>query len=316
MSKQSQAITVKDLNTEHPRWCVGCGDFSLVMAMKRFIVEQGILPHETVNVSGIGCSGRVPYYIKTYGIHSLHGRALPVALGLALSRPDLNVFVHSGDGDAMSIGGNHLIHAVNKNFNCTFLMYDNEMYALTKNQTSPTTRKDHKTNTQPKGTYLEPIHPVSFVIGLGGSFVASTADWMPDHLINTLKVAFAHKGFSFVHILQRCPHFDPNNWDHKSTTWFSFLKHEKGIPPDKRIEDKVELITHDPSNLEEAFKLANSKRHYFGLFYHNPDKPRYDQILQNLSKETKQASRANILDAYKSEPPPTLSGASYFHNLS
>jgi len=269
------------------------------MGFKRFMVEEQLLPHETVNVSGIGCSGRVPFYINTYGVHSIHGRALPVALGIALAKPELNLFVHSGDGDAMSIGGNHLIHAINKNFNCTFIMYDNEIYALTKSQTSPTTRKGHKTNTQPTGTYLDPIHPVKFALGAGASFTANTADWLPDHLTNTLKAAFAHKGFSFVHIFQRCPHFDPGNFDHRSTDWFSFLTHENGIPPDKRLADKVEVIEHDPSDKDAAFKYAHSERPYMGLLYQRFDKPQYDDIIHTQLKEAESKPRSGILDGYK-----------------
>src|SRR3989338_7289092 len=128
----SAPLTIKDLNTENPRWCAGCGDFSIIMSLKRFMVEQQLQPHQTVNVSGIGCSGRAPNYINSYGLHSIHGRGIPVTLGLALARPDLNLFVHSGDGDALSIGASHLVHGINKNFNCVFLMYDNELYALTK----------------------------------------------------------------------------------------------------------------------------------------------------------------------------------------
>src|SRR3989338_6528062 len=176
-------ITIKDLNTENPRWCAGCGDFSIIIAVKRFMVDQQLQPHMTVNVSGIGCSGRASFYINAYGVHSIHGRAIPVALGIALAKPELNLFIHSGDGDAMSIGGNHLIHGINKNFNCTFILYDNEIYALTKSQTSPTTRKGHKTNTQPKGTLLDPIYPSKFALGVGATFVANTADWIPDHFI-------------------------------------------------------------------------------------------------------------------------------------
>jgi 2-oxoglutarate ferredoxin oxidoreductase subunit beta len=198
----------------------------------------------------------------------------------------------------MSIGGTHLIHGINKNFNCTFIMYDNEIYALTKNQTSPTTRKSHKTMTQPTGTYLDPIYPVALALGIGGSFVASTADWMQDHLTNTLKAAFEHKGFSFVHVSQRCPHFDPNNFDHKTSSWFTFLTHDKGIPADKRVPG-AEIVTHDPSSKENAFKYASSPRRYFGLFYLNPDKPRYDSILQGLIKQTPQKPRSKILDEFK-----------------
>ena len=292
-------LTIKDLHTENPRWCAGCGDFGIIMAVKRFMVDNHIVAHETVNVSGIGCSGRAPNYINAYGVHSIHGRPITVAMGLALARPDLNLFIHSGDGDCLSIGGNHLIHGVNKNFNCVFLMYDNEIYALTKNQTSPTTRKTHKTMTQPAGTYLDPLNPLKLVLGIGGSFVASTADWLPEHMARTLEAAFKHKGFSFVHISQRCPHFDPNNFDHKSSSWFTMLSHEKGIPIEKRLDGKVEVIQHDPSNLEAAFKFAKDERRYFGLFYHDPNKPQYDDILIRQTKETKQKPMSSLFDAFK-----------------
>lgn len=295
---EKQPITIKDLATENPRWCAGCGDFGIIMGLKRFIVERQLLPAQTVNVSGIGCSGRAPNYFNTYGVHSIHGRAVTVALGVALARPDLNLFVHSGDGDSLSIGGNHLMHGINKNFKCVYLMYDNELYALTKNQTSPTTRKDHPTSTQPQGSFLSPINPLTVALGLGASFVASTADWIPDHLTNTMKTAFDHPGFAFVHISQRCPHFDPNNFDHKSTGWFSFLKHANGIEADRRLADKTELIEHDPSNLETAFKYAAAERRYFGLFYQNKSKPRYDEILHNLVKNAPQKDRSKILDSY------------------
>lgn len=293
-----QPLTVKDLNTENPRWCAGCGDFGILMGFKKFIIEENLPLHKIVNISGIGCSGRVPFYVNTYGVHAIHGRAIPVAMGLALTRPDLNLFIHSGDGDAMSIGGNHLIHGINKNFNCTFIMYDNEIYALTKSQTSPTTRKGHKTNTQPMGTYLDPIYPIKFALGAGASFTANTADWMPDHFTNTLKAAFAHKGFSFVHVFQRCPHFDPNNFDRKSTDWFSFLTHANGIPPDKRLADKVEVIEHDPHDKDAALKYAYDEHVYFGLSYQRFDKPQYDEIIHQQMKKIGSKPRSEILDSY------------------
>ena len=291
-------VTIKDLQTENPRWCAGCGDFGVIMGLKRFIVDRQLLPAMTVNVSGIGCSGRAPNYFNTYGVHSIHGRPITIALGLALARPDLNLFVHAGDGDALSIGGNHLIHGINKNFKCVFLLYDNELYALTKNQTSPTTRKDHVTTTQPQGTYLNPLNPISIALGLGASFVASTADWIPDHLTNTMKAAFDHPGFAFVHISQRCPHYDPSNFDHKSSAWFSFLKHAKGIEPDRRLVDKAEVVEHDPLDMASAFKYAGAERRYFGLFYKDKNKPRYDVILHDLIKKAPQKDRAKILNAY------------------
>ncbi len=294
----NQPLTIKDLHTENPRWCAGCGDFGIIAAVKKFMVDEQLVAAKTVNVSGIGCSGRAPNYIHAYGVHSIHGRPITVATGLALSRPDVNLFVHSGDGDAISIGGNHLIHGINKNFKCVFLMYDNELYALTKNQTSPTTRKGHATMTQPAGTYLDPINPLRTALGLGASFVASTADWLQDHLGNTLKAAFEHPGFAFVHISQRCPHFDPLNFDHKTSGWFSFLKSQNGIDPDKRWADKTEQIDHDPSNIESAFRFANAERRYFGLFFQNKEKPRYDEILRNQLKSATQRPRAKVLEQF------------------
>ncbi len=291
-------VTVKDLHTENPRWCAGCGDFGIIMGLKRFIVDRNLQPAQTVNISGIGCSGRAPNYFNTYGVHSIHGRPIPVALGVALARPELNVFVHSGDGDALSIGGNHLIHGINKNFKCVFLLYDNEMYALTKNQTSPTTRRDHPTMTQPQGTYLDPINPVALALGLGASFVASTADWIPDHLANTIKKAFDHPGFAFVHISQRCPHFDPDNFNHKDSNWFSFLKHPDGIEPDRRLADKTEVVLHDPSNLSKAFEYGKADRRYFGLFFQNKNKPRYDEILRGLRDKADKKDPSKILDRF------------------
>ena len=297
--KTKTPLTIQALNTETPRWCAGCGDFGIIMALKKFYIERQLDPATVVNVSGIGCSGRAPNYINTYGMHGIHGRPITIAMGLALARPDLHIFIESGDGDALSIGGNHLIHGINKNFKCVFILFNNEIYALTKNQTSPTTRKDHKTMTQPLGTFLEPLNPVALVLGIGASFVASTADWLPDHFASVLKAAFDHPGFAFIHVLQRCPHFDAENFDHKSTSWFSFLTHPNGIPPDKRITDKAEIITHDPSNIQMAFKYAEDHRRYFGLFYHNPAKPRFDEMMHNQVKTAKAKPRGQILDSFQ-----------------
>jgi 2-oxoglutarate ferredoxin oxidoreductase subunit beta len=296
--KEKSPLSIKDLFTENPRWCVGCGDFGIVMGLKRFMVNERLDPAQTVNISGIGCSGRAPNYINTYGVHSIHGRPITISMGLALARPDLKLFIHSGDGDALSIGGNHLLHGVNKNFNCVFLLYDNELYALTKSQTSPTTRQGHKTNTQPQGTFLPPLNPIRLVLGIGASFVARTADWLADHMINTIEAAFQHKGFSFVHISQRCPHFDPNNFNHKESNWFSFLTHADGVAADKRLADKTQVITHDPSDLKAALEYAHSDRVHFGLFYRDHNKPCYDEIMRNQIKKTPQKSRKNILDKF------------------
>ena len=164
----------------------------------RLLEEEQLRPEETVFVSGIGCSSRFPHYTKTYGFHGLHGRALPVATGIKLERPDLHVFVVMGDGDCCSIGGNHWLHATRYNTDMLAVVLDNNMYGMTKGQTSPTTPEGFPSNTQPRGSYLNPLNPLLTTLGMtNASFVAQTADWIPAHLFETLKAAYHHKGFSF-----------------------------------------------------------------------------------------------------------------------
>ena len=163
-----------------------------------------------------------------------------------MANSNFNIFIHSGDGDSLSIGGNHLLHGIHKNFNCVYLLFDNEIYGLTKNQSSPTTRQGLSTMTQPRGTALEPINPVRFALGAGASFVASTAEWMPKHMLDTIEAAFNHKGFALVHIAQRCPKFNPTSWNHKTSDWVSFIEHENGIQADLKAAPDATKMTHDP----------------------------------------------------------------------
>ena len=179
-------VTMKDLKATDPRWCTGCGDYTILVGLRKFMVNRQIRPEDTVNVSGIGCSGRIPHYMNTYGLHSIHGRAIPVSLGIALANPNLKVFIHSGDGDSLSIGGNHLIHGIKKNFNCVYLLFDNQIYGLTKNQTSPTTQRGLATQTQPSGSYLDPINPIRFALGLGATFVARSSSPIIQHSAGTI----------------------------------------------------------------------------------------------------------------------------------
>jgi 2-oxoglutarate/2-oxoacid ferredoxin oxidoreductase subunit beta len=293
------SYSIKELETESARWCRGCGDFGILSALKKHMVDRDLAPWDTVHVSGIGCSGRTPNYINSYGMHTLHGRAITIATGLILTRPDLNIFVHSGDGDALSIGGNHLLHGINKNVNCTFVLFNNELYALTKSQTSPTTRQGHATNTQPHGTYLEPLNPIRLVLGMGASFVANTADWLSDHMANTLQAAADHPGFSFVHIFQRCPHYDPTAFDHKNSDWQGFLLHkDHGIPIAKRMAGKAGTREHDPCDLQAAFEVSEQFKTHFGIVYRNPSKARYDAILQQQTAQAEVKQRASLLDRY------------------
>ena len=157
---------MKDLKSSDPRWCTGCGDYSILVGLRKFMVNHQIDPSNTVNISRIGCSSRFPHYMNTYGIHSIHGRAIPVTLGITLANPDLKIFVHSGDGDSLSIGGNHLLHGISKNFNCVYLLFDNQIYGLTKCQTSPTTQQGVYTETQPNGSMLDPVNLYDLLWGV------------------------------------------------------------------------------------------------------------------------------------------------------
>jgi len=220
----SLAISLLDLEVDNPvcleaddyqtragKWCAGCGDFGALNAVKRLLAKEQLQPEKMAFVSGIGCSSRFPHYVNAYGFHGIHGRALPIATGLKLARPELDVFVVMGDGDCTSIGAGHWIHATRYNTNMTVLLLDNNIYGLTKNQTSPTTPKGYKSNTSPRGSVLPALDPLQTTLGVSNaSFVAQTADWVPAHLYATLQAAYAHNGFSFIRILQRCPKFTPD----------------------------------------------------------------------------------------------------------
>ena len=189
--------TMDDYAGAIARWCPGCGDHAILTAVERLLEEEQLPPERTVFVSGIGCSSRFPHYLKTYGFHGIHGRALPIASGVKLRRPDLHVFTVMGDGDCCSIGAGHWIHAVRYNIDMVALLLDNGIYGLTKNQTSPTTPQGHPSNTQPRGSILVGLNPVSATLGItNASFVAQTADWIPAHLYQTILAAYKHRGFS------------------------------------------------------------------------------------------------------------------------
>ncbi len=194
-----------------PRWCTGCGDSAVLTAVQRLCRDEDLALEKTVFVSGIGCSSRLPHYMNAYGFHGIHGRALPIAEGIKMTRPDLDVFVVTGDGDCCSIGAGHWVHAIRYNMNLTVLMHDNQVYGLTKKQASPTSPLGLKTNTSPRGTYLKPLNPLSVTLGVANaSFVAQAVDWIPEILYDILVRAYHHKGFSFVRVLQRCPEFLPD----------------------------------------------------------------------------------------------------------
>jgi 2-oxoglutarate ferredoxin oxidoreductase subunit beta len=190
------------------RWCPGCGDYAILAAVQGFLPELGLRRENIVCVSGIGCSSRFPYYLETYGLHSIHGRAPAIATGLAASRADLNVWVVTGDGDALSIGGNHLIHALRRNVNLTILLFNNRIYGLTKGQYSPTSETGKITKSTPAGSVDHPFNPVSLAIGAEATFVARTMDSDRKHLTSVLRQAVEHRGSALVEIYQNCPIFN------------------------------------------------------------------------------------------------------------
>ncbi len=206
--------TGKDFSSDQEvRWCPGCGDYAVLKAVQGFLPELGLRRENIVFVSGIGCSSRFPYYLDTYGMHSIHGRAPAIATGLTTSRPDLSVWVVTGDGDALSIGGNHLIHALRRNVNMTILLFNNRIYGLTKGQYSPTSEPGKVTKSTPMGSVDYPFNPISLALGAEASFVARTIDSDRNHLISVLSAAAAHRGTSLVEIYQNCPIFNDGAFD-------------------------------------------------------------------------------------------------------
>ena len=195
------------------RWCPGCGDYAVLAAVQGFLPDLGLRRENIVFVSGIGCSSRFPYYLDTYGMHSIHGRAPSIATGLATSRPDLSVWVVTGDGDALSIGGNHLIHALRRNVNITILLFNNKIYGLTKGQYSPTSDPGTVTKSTPMGSLDTPFNPVSLALGAEATFVARTMDSDRKHLQQVLRNAVAHRGAALVEIYQNCPIFNDGAFD-------------------------------------------------------------------------------------------------------
>ncbi len=266
-----------------PRWCNGCGDNAILAAMQRLCSEENLAPENTVFVSGIGCSSRLPHYMKTYGFHSLHGRAFPVAEGIKMARPDLNVFVSTGDGDCCSIGAAHWIHALRYNMNITVVLHDNHVYGLTKKQASPTSPKGFKSNTTPYGATLEPMNPLTVSLGVqGASFVAQAVDWVPEALYDIMQAAFRHRGFSFVRVLQRCPEFMPKAFD----PWLhdpqrtQLLTHANGLQLSPTLASAYRnQLAHDPRDIDRAREIASMDDPIpVGILYRNPDAPCYEDL--------------------------------------
>jgi 2-oxoglutarate/2-oxoacid ferredoxin oxidoreductase subunit beta len=296
----------KDFTSDQEvRWCPGCGDYSVLAAVQFLLPELGVKRENTVFVSGIGCSSRFPYYMETYGMHSIHGRAPAIATGIAVSRPDLDVWVVTGDGDGLSIGGNHLIHALRRNVNLTILLFNNQIYGLTKGQYSPTSELGKVTKSTPFGSIDHPFNPVSLAIGSEASFVARTHDMDRKHMMEVFRRAYEHKGGSFVEIYQNCNVFNDGAWEwatDKQTKSDTVVELEHGKPlifgknKDKGIrlngtEPEVvelgkgikedDLLFHDEKSPTATLAYLLSRMQYpamptpIGIF-RDVDAPKYD----------------------------------------
>jgi 2-oxoglutarate ferredoxin oxidoreductase subunit beta len=272
-------LTAKDYKTDQEvRWCPGCGDYAILAALQSFMPELDVPKENIVFISGIGCAARFPYYMETYGMHSIHGRAPAIATGLATSRPDLSVWVVTGDGDSLSIGGNHLIHALRRNVNIKILMFNNEIYGLTKGQYSPTSPLGTRTKSTPMGSLDWPFNPLSLAIGAEASFVARAIDTDRAHLTETLRAAAAHRGSAFVEIFQNCNIYNDGAFDfvREDKTNRIYLEHgkpirfgddrEKGVRQraDGSVEivdvtDEAELLLHDAHHVEPSAAFALSR---------------------------------------------------------
>jgi len=291
--------TMEDYQSDIPRWCPGCGDNGILAAAQRLLREEQIAPEKTVFVSGIGCSSRFPHYMNTYGFHGLHGRALPIAEGIKIRRPDLHVFVNMGDGDCFSIGSAHWIHALRYNMNMVAMVHDNNIYGLTKKQASPTTPKGLKSNTTPKGAILNPLNPLCTTLGVSNvSFVANAVEWIPELLYDIIRQGFHHKGLAFIRILQRCPHYTPHVFDPllNEPDNILLLSHENGMhisDPIKKMYKNVE--EHDPSNMHKAREYAAmTDRIPVGILYRNENIPTYDDLRKPEKPNTPEVIHAAL----------------------
>jgi 2-oxoglutarate ferredoxin oxidoreductase subunit beta len=324
-------LKAKDFATDQDvRWCPGCGDYSILKQVQTVLADLGKKQHETVFVSGIGCSSRFPYYMETYGLHSIHGRAPAFAAGLKLSNPELGIWVITGDGDGLSIGGNHIMHLFRRNFNLNVLLFNNQIYGLTKGQYSPTSEENKRTASTPYGSIDHPVNPIALALGCEATFVARSMDRDPKHLKDMLVKADAHKGTSFLEIYQNCNIFNDGAFfaftekESKPSTTI-FLDHgqplvfgaqgEKGIRLDgfkPQVVDlnagqftKDDLWVHDEYDLIKAqilsrfFDAPNAGEGVlprpFGVFYQT-DRPCYEDLLFGQIDKATSASGEGDLD--------------------
>ena len=251
---ERKPLTKKELAADQPTWCPGCGDFSVLSLYYKLIQKRGIWHENIATVAGIGCSSRFPYFVQSHGVHFIHGRALPFASGISLTRPDIHLFVFGGDGDAFSIGGNHLNHTARKNVKMTYVIMDNFVYGLTKKQTSPTSPIGFKSKTDSWGAQDQPVNPMKQLISAGATFIARTTHTNPNHILEMMNAAMDHDGFSVIECLSECTEFYPGA--------FNEANPRKGgsfnlVPEDHDVTDEI-----------AAYRLADEPfPGYFGIFY-------------------------------------------------
>ncbi len=303
-------LTAKDFKSDQEvRWCPGCGDYAILNAVQGFLPELGIAKENIVFVSGIGCAARFPYYMQTYGMHSIHGRAPAIATGLATSRRDLSVWVVTGDGDALSIGGNHLIHALRRNVNLKILLFNNRIYGLTKGQYSPTSERGKVTKSTPFGSIDQPFNPLSIAIGAEATFVGRAIDTDKKELVEVLRAAAEHKGAAIVEILQNCNIYNDGAFDSVREQKENRLYLRAGEPVvwgDKGVRigadgsaeivaaDAEGLLVHDPGHPEPSVAFALSRLTWdtvgavpMGVF-RDVERPVYDEGVAEQIRSAKE----------------------------
>ncbi|GAB6878729.1 thiamine pyrophosphate-dependent enzyme [Halorubrum gandharaense] len=258
-----------------PTWCPGCGDFSVLKALKQSLPEMGRSPEETLLVTGIGCSGKLNSYLDSYGFHTIHGRSLPVARAAKLANPDLEVVAAGGDGDGYGIGGNHFIHTARENHDMTYIVFNNEIFGLTKGQTSPTSPKGHKSKTQPSGSAKEPLKPLSLALNAGASYVARTAAVNPNQAKEILQEAMEHDGFAHVDFLTQCP-----TWNKDARQYVPYIDVNESDDYDFDKTDSVEAA----AMMRETEEALHDGEVLTGRFYVDEDRPSYQQEKQALGE--------------------------------
>ncbi|RQG97933.1 thiamine pyrophosphate-dependent enzyme [Natrarchaeobius chitinivorans] len=251
-----------------PTWCPGCGDFGVLKALKQALPEVGKTPEEVLTVTGIGCSGKLNSYLDTYGFHTIHGRSLPVARAAKLANPELEVIAAGGDGDGYGIGGNHWIHTARENHDMTYIVFNNEIFGLTKGQTSPTSPKGHKSKTQPSGSAKTPLRPLSMSLNAGASYVARTAAVNPNQAKEIIKEAIEHDGFAHIDFLTQCP-----TWNKDARQYVPYIDVQESDDYDFDVTDRREAA----EMMRETEDVLNEGTVLTGRYYVDEDRPSYSQ---------------------------------------